>query len=433
MNRTASLSGDTLIACHFPLVQLPPWQLPVQAALCRSSSKRHGRLCSSSVGLTRAASLPEQGNLHREPFHDRLRHISSSYWSLNEDWGEGDGEGGSDSSGKCDSGSSSEEASQMTISQRHKQHPVVRGTLRLHNSFLPNEGVDEDEEDDEDSDGDNLHRYHEDSSFVLQLHGNSNWALSNAGRPTSKPSSQSASQNHDNRGKTVLKDCREQERLEDVEDNMLKCGDESYCFNYDQTKCFPESFSDGLLEYVTDSSCNSSDGVLVNFSAIYNKSNNPATPNDLSSPAVQSSQPAEGTVVLNLQPFHQEPQGHQAAGPSQEGRTTSPLDGGPSVPCWSPQALDSNCNVYLPDAQGLLSSLEVSDLTSCLQSQARLLPTGTTQKYYKLVTCDLSSQSASPSPAWSSTTSVTSEGHYFLFSKARGQQSQGGKQVGIPQ
>ncbi|XP_031658267.1 iporin isoform X1 [Oncorhynchus kisutch] len=428
MIRTASLSGDTLIACHFPLVQLPPWQLPVQAALCSGSSKRPGRLCSSSVGLTRAASLPEQGNLQREPFHNRLRHISSSYWSLNEDWVEGDGEGGSDSSGKCDSGSSSEEASQMTISQRHKQHPVVGGTLRLHNSFLPNEGVDEDEED-EDSDGDNLHRYHEDSSFVLQLHGNSNWALSNAGRQTSKPSSQSASQNHDNRGKTVLKDCGEQERLEDVEDNMLKCGDESYCFSYGQTKCFPESFSDGVLEYVTDSSCNSSDGVLVNFSAIYNKSNNPATPNDLSIPAMQSSQPAEGTVVLNLQPFPQEPQSPQAAGPSQEGRTTSfPLDGGPSVPCWSPQALDSNCNVYLPDAHGLLSSLEVSDLTSCLQSQARLLPTGTTQKYYKLVTCDLSSQSASPSPAWSSTTSVTSEGHYFLFSKARGEQSQEEKQ-----
>ncbi|CAB1318452.1 unnamed protein product [Coregonus sp. 'balchen'] len=421
MNRTASLSGDTLITCHFPLVQLPPWQLPVQTALCSSSSKRPGRLCSSSVGLTRTASLPEQDNLHREPFHNSLRHISSSYWSLKEDWGEGDGEGGSDSSGKCDSGSSEEEASQMTISQRHKEYPVVRGTLRLHNSFLPNEGVDEDEEDD-DSDGDNLHRYHEDSSFVLQLHGNSNWALSNAGRRTSKPSSQSVSQNHENRGKTVLTDYGEQERLEDVEDNVLKCG-------YGQPKCFPESFSDGLLEYVTDSSCNSSDGVLVNFSAIYNKSNNPAIPNDLSSPAVQSSQPAEGSVFLNLQPFPQEPQGPQAAGPSQGGRTiSSSLDRGHSVPCWSPQAMDSNCNVYSPDTQGLLSSLEVSDLTSCLQSQARLLPTGTTQKYYKLVTCDLSSQSASPSPAWSSTTSVTSDGHYFLFSKARGEQSQGAKQ-----
>lgn len=318
----------------------------------------------------------------------------------------------------------------MTISQRHKEHPVVRGSLQSHNSFLPNEGV---EEDDEDSD--NLHRYHEDPFFVLQLHGNSNWALSNAGRWSSKPSSQSASQqNNDNKGSTVLLDCGEQERVVDIEDNMFKCGDEGYCFSYGQPKCFSESFSEGHLEYVTDSSCNSSDGVLVNFSAIYNKSNNPATPNDLSSPAMQSSQPAEGTVVLNLQPFPQEPQGPQAAGPSQGGRTTSSsLDGEPSVPCWSPQALDSNCNVYLPHAQGLLSSLEVSDLTSCLQSQARLLPTGTTQKYYKLVTCDLSSQSASPSPAWSSTTSVTSEGHYFLFSKARGEQNQGEKQVGIPQ
>ncbi|KAK6305381.1 hypothetical protein J4Q44_G00241610 [Coregonus suidteri] len=428
MNRTASLSGDTLIACHFPLVQLPPWQLPVQAALCNGSAKQPGRLCSSSVGLTRAASLPEQDNLHREPFHRSLRHISSSYWSLKEDRGEeeGDGEGGSDSSGRCDSGSSPEEASQMTISQRHKEDPVVRGSLRSHNSFLPNEGVDED---DEDIDGDNLHRYHEDSSFVLQLHGNSNWALSNAGRWTSKPRQSASQQKHDNKGNTVLMDCGEQERLEDIEDNMLRCGDEGYCFSYGQPKCFPESFSDGHLEYVTDSSCNSSDGVLVNFSAIYNKSNNPASPNNLSSPAVQSSQPADGSVFLNLHPFPQESQGPQAAGPTQGSRTTSsPHDWGPSAPCWSPQALDSNCNVYLPDAQSLLSSLEVSDLTSCLQSQARLLPTGTTQKYYKLVTCDLSSQSASPSPAWSSTTSVTSEGQYVLFSKARGDQGQGNKQ-----
>nr|XP_046172969.1 AP-4 complex accessory subunit RUSC2-like isoform X1 [Oncorhynchus gorbuscha]XP_046172970.1 AP-4 complex accessory subunit RUSC2-like isoform X1 [Oncorhynchus gorbuscha]XP_046172971.1 AP-4 complex accessory subunit RUSC2-like isoform X1 [Oncorhynchus gorbuscha] len=431
MNRTASLSGDTLIACHFPLVQLPPWQLPVQAALCSgsaSSAKQPGRLCSSSVGLTRAASLPEQDNLHREPFHSSLRHISSSYWSLKEDRSEeeGDGEGGSDSSGRCDSGSSPEEASQMTISQRHKEHPVVKGSLRSHNSFLPNEGV---EEDDEDSDGDNLHRYHEDPFFVLQLHGNSNWALSNAGRRFSKPSSQSASQqNNDNKGSTVLLDYGEQERVVDIEDNMFTCGNESYCFSYGQPKCFPESFSEGHLEYVTDSSCNSSDGVLVNFSSIYNKSNNPATPNDLSCPAVQSSQPVEGSVFLNLHPFSQESQGPQAAGPSQGSRTTSsPHDMGTSAPCWSPQALDSNCNIYLPDGQSLLSSLEISDLTSCLQSQARL-PTGTTQKYYKLVTCDLSSQSASPSPALSSTTSVTSEGHYVLFNKARGEQGRGNKQ-----
>ncbi|XP_021446737.2 iporin [Oncorhynchus mykiss] len=432
MNRTASLSRDTLIACHFPLVQLPPWQLPVQAALCSgsaSSAKQPGRLCSSSVGLTRAASLPEQDNLHREPFHSSLRHISSSYWSLKEDRSEeeGDGEGGSDSSGRCDSGSSPEDASQMTISQRHKEHPIVKGSLRSHNSFLPNEGV---EEEDEDSDGDNLHRYHEDPFFVLQLHGNSNWALSNAGRRFSKPSSQSASQqNNDNKGSTVLLDCGEQNRVVDIEDNMFTCGNEGYCFSYGQPKCFPESFSEGHLEYVTDSSCNSSDGVLVNFSAIYNKSNNPATPNDLSCPAVQSSQPVEGSVFLNLHPFSQESQGPQAAGPSQGSRTTSsPHDRGTSAPCWSPQALDSNCNIYLPDAQSLLSSLEVSDLTSCFQSQARLLPTGTTQKYYKLVTCDLSSQSASPSPALSSTTSVTSEGHYVLFNKARGDQGRGNKQ-----
>ncbi|KAL0965566.1 hypothetical protein UPYG_G00283020 [Umbra pygmaea] len=425
MNRTASLSGDTLVACHFPLVQLSPWQLPVQAALCSSSVKQPGRLCSSSVSLTRAASLPEQDAL-REPFHSSLGHTSSSYWSLKEDRGEEDGDGdmGSVSSGRCDSGSSPDETSQMIAYQRHpdqaegkgtSDQPEVKGTLRSHNSFLPSEELD-----DGDSDGDNLHGYHEDASYVLQLHGNSNWALGNDGRRTATPCTPAGQQNHGTWGGNVRMDC-EQEKLEDVEDNMLKCGDEGYCFSYGQGECLRDSFSDGHLENVTDSSCNSSDGVLVNFSAIYDRSNNPASPNNLSAPAAQSSQPAGGSVLLNLHP--QETQGPQAADFSQGVRTTfSPHGRTPSSSDSSSHTLDSNCNVYLPDAEGMLSSLEVSDITSCLQ--ARQLPTGTTQKYYKLVTCDLSSRSASPSPAWSSTTSVTSEGHYFLFSKALGEQGE---------
>lgn len=405
----SSLSGDTLIACHFPVVQLPTWQLPVQA-LC-SSAKRPGRLC--SVGLTRAVSLPEQDTLNREHvFTGGRKHFSSSYCSLNEDRAEE--EGGSDSSGRYDSTSSPEE----TSSHLKKESSGARGSLRSHNSFLPTTELDEEEED-EDSDGGNLHRYHEDSSFVL--HGNSNWPLSNGARNYTVSHGDGGSE-WGNEG-TILGSESDQEWLSNqldslqtecqcfhvsrsgiiayVEQDSDRLKDNMSCCVHSQHKCSPELFSNSHAEYVSDSSCNSSDGVLVNFCTIYNRSNNPATPQDLSSPAVHPSQSSEGSVFLNLQPVPKTPaedvQHDDATPPKQEDDMT------PSASCWSPQGLDSNCNLYsqepLPPG---LSSLEVSDLTACLQSQATLA-TGTNQKYYKLVTCDLSSQS--PSPACSSHTS----------------------------
>ncbi|KAK3521904.1 hypothetical protein QTP70_018992, partial [Hemibagrus guttatus] len=154
-----------------------------------------------------------------------------------------------------------------------------------------------------------------------------------------------------------------------------------------------ESFNQNQTDYISDSSCNSSDGVLVNFSAIYNKTNNavPATPYDLDSPARQ----------------------FRASGSDHRD------DDFKLIPCWSPCKEDPNCNIYQADCNGLLSQ-ETSDLTPC---QGQL--TTYTNNYYKLVTCDLSSQSAA-SPAWSSLTSC-SEAHshgsmtppteYFLFGK----------------
>ncbi|KAK2823740.1 hypothetical protein Q7C36_020340 [Tachysurus vachellii] len=182
----------------------------------------------------------------------------------------------------------------------------------------------------------------------------------------------------------VLMDCEEQD-----------WADENNCDGY-----FPyiknafsdcESLNQNQTNYISDSSCNSSDGVLVNFSAIYNKTNNavPATPYDLDSPARQSR-----VTESDLQD-----------------------DEFKLIPCWSPCKVDPNCNIYQADCNGL-SSQETSDLTPC-QGQT------TTYNYYKLVTCDLSSQSAA-SPAWSSLTSC-SEAHshgsltipteYFLFRK----------------
>ncbi|XP_022617812.1 iporin-like [Seriola dumerili] len=414
----SSLSGDTLIACHFPVVQLPTWQLPVQA-LC-SSAKRPGRLC--SVGLTRAVSLPEQESLNREhAFTGGRKHFSSSYSSLNEDRAEE--EGASDSSGRYDSTSSPEE----TSSHLKKESSGGKGgSLRSHNSFLPNTELDEDEED-EDSDGDNLHRYHEDSSFVL--HGNSNWPLNNGARNYTMPHGDMDSE-WGNEG-TVLGAESNQEWLSNQPNQldspqtecqcfhvsrsgitMMACGepdsdrlkDNMSCCIHGQHKCSPELLSNSHAEYVSDSSCNSSDGVLVNFCTIYNRSNNPATPHDLSSPAVHPSQSCEGSVFLNLQPVPQTP--NEDLRQDDMTVNSSPKEEvgvKPSASCWSPQGLDSNCNLYsLEPLPPGLSSLEVSDLTACLRSQATLAM-GTNQKYYKLVTCDLSSQS--PSPAWSSLTS----------------------------
>lgn len=400
----SSLSGDTLIACHFPVVQLPTWQLPVQA-LC-NSAKRPSRLC--SAGLTRAVSLPEQDSLNREhAFTGGHRHISSSYSSLNEDRAEE--EGASDSSGRYDSTSSPEETSSLL----KKESYGGRGSLRSHNSFLPNTERDEDEED-EDSEGDNLHRYHEDSSFVL--HGNSNWPLSNdaINHTTSHGDMDSEWGNEG----TMLSTKSDQEWLSNqlegmhpecqcfpttrLEQDSDRRKDNMSCFIHSQRKCSPELLSNSHTECVSDSSCNSSDGVLVNFCTIYNRSNNPATPHDLSSPALRPSQSSGGSVFLNLQPVPQSESDCTTAVYSprkEENHMTH------AASRWSPQGLDSNCNLYsLEPLPSGLSSLEVSDLTACLQSQA-VLSVGTNQKYYKLVTCDLSSQS--PSPAWCSLTSCT--------------------------
>lgn len=381
-------SGDTLIACHFPVGQLPSWQLPVQA-LC-SSVKRPSRLC--TAGLTRAVSLPERDSINREHVANAVHRHSSSYCSLTEDRAEE--EGTSDSSGKYEPSSSPEDSSSL-VRRSSCQGKV---NARFHNSFLPNFEMDEDEED-EDSDGDNLHRYHEDSSFVL--HGCTNWPVN------TDLTDLNCYMDSDWGNEAIFGSQLNQEWISNqpnqLEDLQTKCqcyhmGDASIalisnrhvpnhltssmsCCIHSLQKCSPE-FSN------SDSSCNSSDGVLVNFCSIYNKSNNPATPLDLSSPALE---PVEGSVFLNLHPM--------LHSPSQEHRGEVGS---------SPQSLDSNCNLcFVEPLPAGLTSLEASDLHACLQNRA-VLPMGTNQKYYKLVSCDLSSQS--PSPAWSSSTSCYPEG-----------------------
>ncbi|KAF7700816.1 uncharacterized protein LOC124393884 [Silurus meridionalis] len=196
-------------------------------------------------------------------------------------------------------------------------------------------------------------------------------------------------------------DCKDQKSADEKDCRgyapKMETLEEPECYNYvpNMYNAFLncESYNQNQTDYISDSSCNSSDGVLVNFSAIYNKTNNavPATPYGLDSPPK----------------------------PSRESGSMHQDDDFKLIPCWSLHEVDPNCNIYQTDCNGLLSQ-EISDLTPC---QGEL--TAYTNNYYKLVSCELSSQSAA-SPAWSPLTSC-SEGHshgsmtppteYFLFGK----------------
>ncbi|XP_015416024.1 PREDICTED: iporin isoform X2 [Myotis davidii] len=162
--------------------------------------------------------------------------------------------------------------------------------------------------------------------------------------------------------------------------------------------------ADQSMGYVSDSSCNSSDGVLVTFSTLYNKTHGNSHANLNSAPQSCSdssfcSHSDPGAFYLDLQPSPAESkmsyESHHPDSGEREGSCGCPHASSPE--------LDANCNSYHPHCEPCPA---VADLTACFQSQARLVVA--TQNYYKLVTCDLSSQS-SPSPAGSSITSCSEE------------------------
>ncbi|KAF6127028.1 RUN and SH3 domain containing 2 [Phyllostomus discolor] len=162
--------------------------------------------------------------------------------------------------------------------------------------------------------------------------------------------------------------------------------------------------ADQSMGYVSDSSCNSSDGVLVTFSTLYNKMHGTSRANLNSAPQSCSdssfcSHSDPGAFYLDLQPSPAESKmSCESHHPDSGGR-----EGSYGCPHASSPELDANCNSYRPHCEPCPA---VADLTACFQSQARLVVA--TQNYYKLVTCDLSSQS-SPSPAGSSITSCSEE------------------------
>ncbi|XP_019727518.1 iporin-like [Hippocampus comes] len=360
----SSVSGDTLIACHFPLLPLPAWQLPVRA-LC-GSARRPG-----SSGLPRAASLPERDGINQEhPIAISQKHFSNSFASLHEGRVDEEEEE-EDGTGDCVSASSAEESKKEAVRARANQ--------RWHNSFLPNPDPDED---DEDSDGDNLHKYREDSSFVL--HGTCKWH-------------KSAANDEAAHGNT---DWGREDFLQARGPLLGRCGpvatdgmpDHISCRVHNRLESTSEMFPNSQADDASDSSCGSSDGILVNFCTMYDHSNNPAVPRDLSSPPAQPSPSPERSVFLNLRPLPSERSDQSLHSPLREELLKA-------ASCWSPRDGDPGRTLHPLERRPPqdLSSPEASDQAACLQSQAALL-TGTNQTYYKLVNCDLSSQS--PGATW---------------------------------
>ncbi|XP_023270122.1 iporin [Seriola lalandi dorsalis] len=504
MDSPPKLSGETLIVHHIPLVHCQV--SGGRQGGCGSSLKRSNPFSPpENLGLSRTTSLPERDVLQREALlYSSLIQTSSGSWASHNGGRERNcvGKGGSTASDDSSFTSSNSEDQLITAHTLPRVKPRNRNPLR-HNPFLLNTEDDEEEEEEED-DGDNLSGYHEDSSF--HLHSDTNSALndgmapfrlhdlgfaaepfllhSSVGRSSRESLRGVASdlsthleeldilaldsqRRHGSSGSNMSMDCGEHDWGDDDEDedHPMRCGRSSKtgsyssCSSTQHCSCctlsqnypqhFPEAFSEPFSEcqqgYGSDSSCNSSDGVLVNFSAIYNKMNN----------GVPEKPPVSGHTNLNSSTDHSytssvsDPPGNQRD--STGGAFYLDLHTSPTEPPLSQQQpaclgnafplireshlstsstcscsvehlgaldLDANCNAYHPPHSG-----SSGDLASCLQSQARLVVA--TQNYYKLVTCDLSSQS-SPSPAGSSVNSCSDEhskgsptptqpSEYFLF------------------
>ncbi|KAG7257177.1 hypothetical protein CRUP_032767 [Coryphaenoides rupestris] len=268
---------------------------------------------------------------------------------------------------------------------------------------LPEQDLDEEEEEEEEeSDGDNLHRYREDSSFIL--HGNFNWAVSHGVRRSGHSLENKSWDVLDSEGSSSQPGLGDSPptRLEVrgsstlfLDSSTVQDLNQISGFNFGPPMC-AESVLVPHIESVSDSSCNSSEGILVNFCTIYDRSNSPATPQEASrSPAAPPPPPHHhGAVVLNLQPvLPRSPRDRlqpEAPSPPEEPQVAEEETVVPSAPCWSPQALDSNCNLYSLEPGSSLepwsslepgsssepwSSLEWSDLTACLQGRlTRLAP-----------------------------------------------------------
>ncbi|XP_061468666.1 AP-4 complex accessory subunit RUSC2 isoform X2 [Rhineura floridana] len=433
MDSPPKLIGETLIVHHIPLVHC---QVPDRE--CCSTSKRTNPFCLSELGAPRTSSLPEQ---------DLLQTDSLVYSSLLQ-------------------ASDAKLAPVETPEDKESQQRdlAAPGANKRQNPFLLSDSEAQDLYDDDLGqksfhlhNGQPAFRLHEVALPPFRLHDTNPvvkpWSTSSRLDVVEGQEDTLANGDIQKRSRPVPEfmeldeySCHrgdpssfsfEQEWANDA-DELIRSQEAARsrtcsCSSSELQRCRCYSLSsqseplDQQMGYVSDSSCNSSDGVLVNFSALYNKANGHARPNlnssNLSCDSSSGSHSDSGAFYLDLHSSPREPkmpcEPHCLEG-----------SGGKACGCHhsSSPVLDANCNSYPPLCDPCAS--EGSDLTACFQSQARLVVA--TQNYYKLVTCDLSSQS-SPSPAGSSITSCSEEHtrgspvqptEYYLFQRPDAQREE---------
>ncbi|XP_039615083.1 iporin isoform X2 [Polypterus senegalus] len=471
MDSPPKLSGETLIVHHIPLVhcQIPDRQ-------CCSSIKRANPFCQADLGLTRTTSLPERDVLLKEDLvYSSLIKASSS--------GGGDSQlidsssfsssynlvetKGKEHIGK---GNHKQRYNPFLLNAKDKQFDGYQEDASFHLHVNCNTNTDK------------YSSFHFTPHSFL-LHENMETSLRSAtalshrlgaaeGREgvgcnlmMNNPnccntktmerlvecldlSGYQCQRRNGSSGSTLSLDCGEQEwnSSPPEEDEQLREDQQSHpcscCssmdFNHPPSSanrcrcCFysfsdPSEINDEQMGYVSDSSCNSSDGVLVNFSTIYNKMKNDVPSKSLNMNSEDQS--CESSIGSHSEPgvafyldLHTSPSESQGGCSQGLGGFSTGFDHTQNHQ-QSPETLDANCNSYHLNCEAGPGLSDGSDVTSCFQSQARLVVA--TQNYYKLVTCDLSSQS-SPSPAGSSIASCSDEHNksspsqpteYYLFQK----------------
>ncbi|XP_071437607.1 AP-4 complex accessory subunit RUSC2 isoform X2 [Pithys albifrons albifrons] len=417
MDSPPKLTGETLIVHHIPLVhcQVPDRQ-------CCSVSKRTNPFCQPELSITRTSALPDRDLSQTDSL------VYSSFLQTSE---------------------TSTEASDNK--EGKARDLIVPGVSKRHNPFLLSEG------EDLSIFGDDLGQksFHLHNSFVdgkppfnlqelalppFHLHDSNHivksWNM--ASRSGVVDGQEDKTSSDDIQKRNNANRCHQaSERMELDECNCHRGSSSSFSFdggdqewnqntgellrNQDalhsrtcscssseiqHCRCYSSSSQSEVIDqqmgYISDSSCNSSDGVLVNFSALYNKMNGQSQSNlnsaNLSCDSSFCSHSDTGAFYLDL---HSSPTESKMSCESHHPESSGKVCGCQHS---SSPVLDANCNSYHLHCEPCTS--ESSDLTACFQSQARLVVA--TQNYYKLVTCDLSSQS-SPSPAGSSITSCSED------------------------
>ncbi|NWT58833.1 RUSC2 protein, partial [Erythrocercus mccallii] len=433
MDSPPKLTGETLIVHHIPLVhcQVPDRQ-------CCSVSKRTNPFCQPELSTTRTSALPDRDLSQTDSL------VYSSFLQTSE--------------------TSAEVSDSKEIKARDL---IVPSVSKRHNPFLLSEG------EDLNIFGDDLGQksFHLHNSLVdgkppfnlqdlalspFHLHDSSHivksWNM--ASRSSVVDGQEDKLSGDDIQKRNNANRCHQATERMELDECSCHCGSSSN-FSFDSgdqewnqntgeplrnqdalqrtcscssseiqhCRCYSSSSQSEVIDqqmgYISDSSCNSSDGVLVNFSALYNKMNGQSQSNlnsaNLSCDSSFCSHSDTGAFYLDL---HSSPTESKMSCESH-----NPESSGRVCGCQhsSSPVLDANCNSYHLHCEPCTS--ESSDLTACFQSQARLVVA--TQNYYKLVTCDLSSQS-SPSPAGSSITSCSEDQtkgspaqptEYYLFKR----------------